>query len=199
MNPTRGDAEVTHLLHAAAAGNPAAMDEAMRRLYGALHGLAASQLVRERQGVTLSSTMLVNEAWLQVFVDGIPPDWENRGHLRAVSARAMRQVLIDHARRRKAGKRPQEENRLQLTEVTVSLGSEVAESLGEEVEPDALEDALNRLASLDERQARIIDMRFFAGLTGEQIAAATGLSTATVQREWRMARAWLQRELGTPP
>ena len=189
MNPVHGDAEVTRLLHAAAAGNPAAMDEAMRRLYGALHGLAASQLVRERQGVTLSSTMLVNEAWLQVFVDGIPPDWENRGHLLAVSARAMRQVLIDHARQRKAGKRPQEENRLQLTEVTAMLGSEVGE--------DELESALDRLAQLDERQARIVDMRFFVGLTGEQIAAATGLSTATVQREWRMARAWLQRELGT--
>lgn len=188
MNPTRDDAEVTHLLHAAASGNPAAMDEAMRRLYSALHGLAASQLVRERKGVTLSSTMLVNEAWLQVFVDGIPPAWENRGHLLAVSARAMRQVLIDHARRRKAGKRPQEENRLQLTEVTALLGSEVGE--------DELESALDRLAQLDERQARIVDMRFFVGLTGEQIAAATGLSTATVQREWRMARAWLQRELG---
>ena len=189
MDQGPGDAEVTRLLHAAAAGNPAAMDEAMRRLYGALHGLAASQLVRERQGVTLSSTMLVNEAWLQVFVDGIPPTWENRGHLLAVSARAMRQVLIDHARQRKAAKRPQEENRLQLTQVTESLGSEVAE--------DELESALERLAQLDERQAMIVDMRFFVGLTGEQIAAATGLSTATVQREWRMARAWLQRELGT--
>lgn len=187
MNATHDDADVTRLLHAAAAGNPAAMDEAMRRLYGALHGLAASQLLRERQGATLSSTMLVNEAWLQVFVDGIPPTWENRGHLLAVSARAMRQVLIDHARRRKAGKRPQDEFRLQLTEVTDSLGTDV--------ELDELESALERLAQLDERQARIVDMRFFVGLTGEQIAAATGLSTATVQREWRMARAWLQREL----
>ncbi len=181
-------AEVTRLLHAAAQGDHAAMNDAMHQLYQALHGLAAAQLGREQPGALLSPTMLVNEAWLQVFADATPPRWESRGHLLAVASRAMRQVLIDYARHRKAAKRPQDAHRIRLTEITASLGSEA--------DPDDLNAALTRLAQLDERQAQIVDMRFFIGLTGEQIAAATGLSTATVQREWRMARAWLQRELG---
>ncbi len=191
MSSSPASAEITYLLQAAADGEPAAMDRVVHGLYQALHQLAAAQLGLERDDPMLSATVLINEAWLKLFAGAPLPPLENRGHLLGLAAHAMRQVLIDHARRRLSAKRPQDRDRLQLTEV--------AESLGEEVEPDALEDALNRLASLDERQARIVDMRFFAGLTGEQIAAATGLSTATVQREWRMARAWLQRELGTAP
>ena len=188
MSTHANASDVTRLLHEAASGDHAAMDEAMRRLYQSLRSLAVSQINHERPGAMLSATMLVNEAWLQVFADATPPEWQSRQHLLAVSARAMRQVLIDYARRRKAAKRPQDEDRIQLAELTSSLGADL--------EPDDLEAALERLARLDPRQARIVDMRFFAGLTGEQIAAATNLSTATVQREWRMARAWLQRELG---
>jgi RNA polymerase sigma factor (TIGR02999 family) len=187
MSARPSSAEITHLLQAAAAGESAAMDQVVQGLYQALHQLAASQLGRERDDPMLSATVLINEAWIKLFAGAALPPLENRGHLLGLAAHAMRQVLIDHARRRMSAKRPQDQDRLQLTEV--------AESLGEEVEPDALEAALERLAALDPRQARIVDMRFFAGLTGEQIAAATGLSTATVQREWRMARAWLRREL----
>ncbi|MGY1408997.1 MULTISPECIES: ECF-type sigma factor [unclassified Luteimonas] len=187
MNAKPAPPEITRLLQAAADGEPAAMDQVVHGLYQALHQLAAAQLGRERHDPMLSATVLINEAWLKLFAGAALPPMENRGHLLGLAAHAMRQVLIDHARRRMSAKRPQDQDRLQLTEV--------AESLGEEVEPDALEAALDRLATLDERQARIVDMRFFAGLTGEQIAAATGLSTATVQREWRMARAWLRREL----
>lgn len=191
MNARQAPAEITRLLQAAADGEPAAMDQVVHGLYQALHQLAAVQLGRERNDPMLSATVLINEAWLKLFAGAPLPPLENRGHLLGLAAHAMRQVLIDHARRRMSAKRPQDRDRMQLTEV--------ADSLGQEVEPDALEAALDRLATLDERQARIVDMRFFAGLTGEQIAAATGLSTATVQREWRMARAWLQRELGTTP
>jgi len=187
MNPAPGDGDVTRLLHAAADGEPAAMDQVVQDLYQALHHLAAAQLGRERNDPMLSATVLINEAWLKLFAGESLPPLENRGHLLGLAAHAMRQVLIDHARRRMSAKRPQDQDRMQLTEV--------ADSLGAEVEPDLLEGALDRLAALDPRQARIVDMRFFAGLTGEQIAAATGLSTATVQREWRMARAWLRREL----
>jgi len=179
--------DVTRLLRAAADGQPAAMDQVVQGLYQALRQLAAAQLGRERHDPMLSATVLINEAWLKLFAGAPMPPMESRGHLLGLAAHAMRQVLIDHARRRMSSKRPQDQDRLQLTEV--------AESLGETVEPDALEAALDRLAVLDQRQARIVDMRFFAGLTGEQIATATGLSTATVQREWRMARAWLRREL----
>jgi RNA polymerase sigma factor (TIGR02999 family) len=179
--------DVTRLLQAAADGERDAMDQVVHGLYQALHQLAAAQLGRERDDPMLSATVLINEAWLKLFAGAALPPLENRGHLLGLAAHAMRQVLIDHARRRQSAKRPQDHDRMQLTEV--------AEGLGEEIEVDALEDALIRLAALDARQARIVDMRFFAGLTGEQIAEATGLSTATVQREWRMARAWLRREL----
>lgn len=187
MNLPPDPGEMTRLLRAAADGERSAMDQVVHGLYQALHQLASSQLGREREDPMLSATVLINEAWLKLFAGAELPELENRGHLLGLAAHAMRQVLIDHARRRLSAKRPQDQDRLQLTEI--------AESLGEDVAPDALADALDRLARLDERQARIVDMRFFAGLTGEQIATATGLSTATVQREWRMARAWLRREL----
>lgn len=189
MTSVAADADLTRLLQAAADGEPAAMDHVVRGLYQALHQLANAQLGRERDDPMLSATVLVNEAWLKLFAGASLPPLENRGHLLGLAAHAMRQVLIDHARRRLSSKRPQDADRMQLTEI--------ADNLGEEVAPDELAAALDRLATLDERQARIVDMRFFVGLTGEQIAAATGLSTATVQREWRMARAWLQRELGS--
>jgi RNA polymerase sigma factor (TIGR02999 family) len=183
-------ADVTRLLDAAHDGDREALDEALRRMYSALHRLAHEQLRQDRNERTLSATALVNEAYLRVFEGAAPPRWESRGHLLGVTARAMRQVLIDAARRRKAAKRPQQKDRIELTEIAVSFPGEV--------EPDALEDALNRLEAIDARQARIVEMRFFVGLNAEQIGAALGISPSTVQREWRLARAWLQRELEAP-
>ena len=180
-------ANVTQLLQAARDGDVAALDEALRRMYAALHRLAAAQLRGEYGERTLSATALVNEAYLRVFAGAGTPAWENHGHLLGVAARAMRQVLIDAARRRKAAKRPQEVDRLALTEI--------ASSLAGTPEPDELDTALDRLEALDARQARIVEMRFFVGLDAIQIGAALGISSATVQREWRMARAWLKREL----
>lgn len=181
--------DITRLLDAARDGDGEALDAALRLLYDALHRLAREQLRQDRNERTLSATALVNEAYLRVFQGASVPQWEDRGHLLGVTARAMRQVLIDAARRRKAGKRPQQKDRLEL--------SEVAAALAGEVEPDALEQALDRLEAMDARQARIVEMRFFVGLTADQIGVALGISPSTVQREWRLARAWLQRELQT--
>jgi RNA polymerase sigma factor (TIGR02999 family) len=181
------DIEVTRLLRSAQQGDAAAMDEALRQMYAALHRQADAQLRRNYGERTLSATALVNEAYLKVFAGEGPPQWENRGHLLGVAARAMREVLVDAARRRQAGKRPQGRDRIEL--------SEVASVLAVEADYAALLEALEQLEQLDPRQASIVSMRFFIGLNAEQISQALDISPATVQREWRLARAWLQREL----
>ncbi|MET0332282.1 MAG: ECF-type sigma factor [Dyella sp.] len=181
------DIEVTRLLHSAQQGDAAAMDEALRQMYAALHRQADAQLRRNYGERTLSATALVNEAYLKVFAGEGPPRWENRGHLLGVAARAMREVLIDAARRRQAVKRPQGRDRIEL--------SEVATLLAVEADYAALLECLQQLEQLDPRQASIVSMRFFIGLNAEQIGEALDISPATVQREWRLARAWLQREL----
>jgi RNA polymerase sigma factor (TIGR02999 family) len=179
--------EVTRLLRDAQAGDPDALNEALRQMYDALRGIARAQLGNEQMERTLSATALVNEAYLKVFGGTKPPDWANRRHLLGVAARAMREVLVDSARRRNAAKRPREADRLQLTEISMELSDGVDYS--------ALVECLDTLATLDRRQADIVAMRFFMGMSVEQIALAMGISTSTVQREWRLARAWLQREL----
>ncbi|MBD8880379.1 MULTISPECIES: ECF-type sigma factor [Rhodanobacter] len=185
MNDT---VEVTRLLHDAQAGDPAALNEALRQMYDALRGIARAQLSGEQMERTLSATALVNEAYLKVFGGSQPPDWASRRHLLGVAARAMREVLVDSARRRNAAKRPQEADRLQLTEISMELS--------DGVDYGALVECLDMLATLDRRQADIVAMRFFMGMSVEQIAMAMEISSSTVQREWRLARAWLQRELG---
>ncbi|UGB46731.1 sigma-70 family RNA polymerase sigma factor [Frateuria edaphi] len=179
--------DVTRLLHSAQAGDTAALEEALRQMYAALHRLAGAQLRRNTSESTLSATALVNEAYLKVFGGNSPPQWESRGHLLGVAARAMREVLVDSARRRQAAKRPQDCDRIEL--------SEISGSLMPDVDYVGLLDALDTLEQIDPRQASIVSMRFFVGLSAEQIAAALGISATTVQREWRLARAWLQREL----
>lgn len=180
---------VTQLLHSAQSGDAQALDEVLRQMYSALHGLASEQLRQNRSERTLSATALVNEAYLKVFGGQVAPVWESRGHLLGVSVRAMREVLIDAARRRQAAKRPQGADRLQLTEISDSLSADV--------DYVALTECLDLLESLDPRQAQIVTLRFFVGFTAEQIGTVLGISPATVQREWRLARAWLQRELET--
>lgn len=187
MNVVDKQSEVTRLLHSAQAGDPDAMDEALRQMYAALHRLAGAQLRQNSSERTLSATALVNEAYLKVFGGNASPAWENRGHLLGVAARAMREVLIDAARRRQASKRPQHADRIEL--------SEISGALTHEVDYAALLECMEALEQIDPRQANIVSMRFFVGLTAEQIGTAMGISPATVQREWRLARAWLQREL----
>jgi RNA polymerase sigma factor (TIGR02999 family) len=187
MMPTDKETEVTLLLHSAQAGDPEALDEALRQMYAALHRLARAQLRQNSSERTLSATALVNEAYLKVFGGNGAPEWESRGHLLGVAARAMREVLIDAARRRQAAKRPQNIDRVEL--------SDISSSLSPEVDYAALIECMETLERIDPRQANIVSMRFFVGLNAEQIAAAMNISPATVQREWRLARAWLQREL----
>lgn len=187
MNVMDKQSEVTRLLHSAQAGDPDAMDEALRQMYAALHRLAGAQLRQNSSERTLSATALVNEAYLKVFGGSGSPVWENRGHLLGVAARAMREVLIDAARRRQASKRPQYADRIELSEISGALTNEVDYA--------ALLECMEALEQIDPRQANIVSMRFFVGLTAEQIGTAMGISPATVQREWRLARAWLQREL----
>jgi RNA polymerase sigma factor (TIGR02999 family) len=181
------DGEITQLLHKAQTGDPAALDEALRRMYRALHALAAAQLKQNRGERTLSATALINEAYVKVFGGQNVPAWESRGHLLGVAANAMREVLIDQARRRKAAKRPQERDRIELSEITTLLEPGV--------DYVALLECLSALEQLDPRQGKIVSLRFFAGFSAEQISQALGISPVTVQREWRLARAWLQREM----
>lgn len=182
-----GTGEITRLLRASESGEPEALNEALRQMYAALHQLAATELHSNRSERTLSATALVNEAFLKVFGNENTPKWESRSHLMGIAAHAMRQVLIDSARRRNAAKRPQEIDRFSLTEIESDLAHDV--------DPNALDDVLNRLEEIDARQAKIVEMRFFVGLNADEIAAVLGISPTTVHREWRMARAWLLREL----
>ncbi len=178
--------DITRLLHAAGNGDETAMGEVMQRMYATLHRMAGARLRRERD-CTLSSTELVNEAFLRVFAGTDLPRMQNRGHLVGLAARAMRRVLIDAARRRQAQKRPHPADRVALTEI--------ASSLGQETTPDQLDQALQALEAIDPRQAMIVELRFFVGLREEEIGTAMGISPRTVQREWRIAREWLKREL----
>ena len=170
-------------------GDDEARERVVRALYGELKRLAADALRRERPDHTLQTTALVHEAYVRLF-GGRVPAFEDRAHFFGIAARVMRQVLVDHARRAAAARRPPRRARIELSdaaEVTVPV-----------VDASRLLDvhrALERLAELDERQARIVELRFFGGLTAEETAAAIGVSVATVEREWRAARAWLRRRL----
>lgn len=180
--------DVTTWLHAAADGDGEALGHVMRHMYAALRQVARQQLAGEFQPRTLSATELVNESFLRLFGSQAMPRIEDRRHLLGMAARAMRQVLIDAARRRKAAKRPAAEDRIALTEIVDSLAGGA--------EPEALGRVIDELGAMDPRQATIVELKFFVGLTEAEIAALLGLSVPTVQREWRIARAWLRRELG---
>lgn len=179
--------DVTQLLLAYQAGDRAALDRLTPLLYSELRRLAGALLRQERSGHTLQATALVHEAWLRL-ADQSRLDAGSRAHFLALAARIMRQILVDHARRRLAGKRGSGDAPLPLDEGLV-WSDERAPAVV------ALDDALNTLATLDERKARIVEMRFFGGLTGEEIASALGISTPTVTREIRMAQAWLYQQL----
>lgn len=164
------------------------MDDLLPLVYGELKRIAARQLRSERAGHTLCTTALVHEAWLELSnLDRIK--WQNRSHYLAVAAQAMRRVLIDHAVARRAQKRGGGQHVESLeTDPLVMVQERAAELLD-------LDHALERLAALDERQARIVECRFFGGMSIEETAAALDVSPATVKRDWALGRAWLNREL----
>jgi RNA polymerase sigma factor (TIGR02999 family) len=185
--PENPSSDVTRMLREWSAGDASAADRLLPVVYGELRRLAASCLRRERSGHTLQPTALVNEAWMRLA--GQEMAWQNRAHFLGVAAGAMRRILVDHARRRGAGKRGGSDVRVTLTESLAAGG-------GDEVDLVRLDVALERLAALDARQARMVTMRFFAGLTVEETAEALGVSEKTVKLDWVAARAFLRRELG---
>lgn len=187
---TRDD-ELSRLIAASAAGSEAAAAALVPLVYEELRRVAAAALRRERADHTLQPTALVHEAFLRLA--GVPASqWRDRGHFVAIAARVMRQILVDHARGRHALKRGSADVRVPLDGLDVPAAST-------DVDLVALDDALQRLAELDERQARIVELRFFGGLTVEETAALIGASERTVKRDWQMARAWLKRELARGP
>ncbi len=168
-------------------GDRQSLDSLLPVVYQELRRLAANYLRRERPGQTLQPTALVHEAYLRLMKDR-PERWQNRAHFCAIAAHSMRQILIERARARDAIKRGGGVPRVTLDEALVGGSSPSFDLL-------ALDEALERLAAVDPEQARLVELRFFGGLTVEETAEAMNISPATVKRHWTMARAWLAREL----
>lgn len=180
--------QVTQLLLNWSRGERHALDELMPLVYQELRKLASRYLKSERPDHTLQPTALINEAYIRM-IDQEMPEWQSRAHFFGVAARLMRQILVDHARTHYAVKRGGDQQKISLDEAPQVLAQpETAELL-------ALDEALTKLASFDERRARIMEMRSFAGMSVGETALALGISEATVKREMRLAQAWIRREL----
>jgi RNA polymerase sigma factor (TIGR02999 family) len=180
---------VTQLLDAAAAGDPKAAAELLPLVYDELRKLAARHLATEKPGQTLQATALVHEAYLRLVGGQVPQDWNSRGHFFAAAAEAMRRILVDAARRKGRVKHGGDRLRLDLEDVPVSTDDNQADDLL------ALDTALDALARHDSQKAELVKLRYFAGLTIEEAAAALGISPATAKRLWAVARAWLFRHI----
>ena len=192
MVPTKS-AEITTLLQAWSRGDPAALDRLTPLLYDELRRLAHRYMRHERAGHTLQATALANEAYLRlVDVKGV--DWQNRRHFLAVSAQIMRRILVDAARTRASAKRGGEMQRVDHS-TAVDFDRLPAAGSDRAAELCALDDALSSLSLMDPRRAQVIELRFFGGLTVEETAEVLKTSPQTVMRDWRLARAWLAREL----
>jgi RNA polymerase sigma factor (TIGR02999 family) len=184
---------VTQLLVKWGEGDQKALDKLMPLVYSELRRLAGNYLRRERQNHTLQATALVNEAYLKL-IDQRNARWQNRAHFYGVAAQLMRRILVDHARQHKAAKRGgSEQQRLSIT----SAGQLGRKNLAAEPVLDllALHEALQELAVIDPQQERIVELKFFGGLSIEETAEVLGIGHATVERDWKMARAWLRRKL----
>lgn len=193
MSEARVRAEgLTDLLEAWRRGEPGALDRVMPVVYGELRRLAARHLANERTGHTLQTTALVHEAYLRLA--GHPQvDWKNRAYFFGAVATVMRRILVDHARRRVRDKRG---GGLAVVSLDEAPEPTVPAAVGGGLDVQALDDALDRLAAIDARQARVVELRFFSGMTIEEIAEALDVSPGTVKRDWTVARAWLFAELG---
>lgn len=182
------DGDVTQLLLAWRGGDASAGERLLHIIYDELHRQAARAMRREGDAHTLQATALVNEAYLRL-IDQSRVEWKNRAHFFGVAAQAMRRVLVDHARNRHAIKRGGGEAALSLGNVGAFEDDDAATDVL------ALHDALDKLAALDPAQARLVELRYFGGLTIEETAEALGVSISTVKREWAIARAFLRREI----
>ena len=158
-------------------------------VYGELHRQAAGYLRRERVGHTLQATALINEAYVRL-IEQRGVNWQNRAHFFGIAAQAMRRILVDHARSRHRDKRGGNAENLPLEAVEFAAAAPAAN-----IDLIALDDALTRLAEMDERQSRIVELRFFSGMSVEETAEVLGISAATVKNDWRAAKAWLYQEL----
>ena len=179
--------QVTQLLQAWGDGKPGALEQLIPLVYDELHRLARRYMAHESPGHTLQTTALVNEAYLRL-VDSAQASWQNRAHFFAVSAQMMRRILVDWARSRQTLKRGRAQRPLELDEAWA-----VAEKPGEDLV--ALDDALKALATLDPRKSRVVELRFFGGLSVEECAEVLKVSVDTVMRDWKFAKSWLRREL----
>jgi len=185
--PHKPSSQITQLLQGWRAGDQKALDALLPLVYSELRRLAHFHLRKERPDHTLQSGALVNEAYLRM-VGVETPVWEGRTHFFAIASQLMRQILVDYARRRGAGKRGGSVCMLSLEDAS-------EKARGKEMDIVAWGDALRGLSEIDPRQSRIVEMRFFGGLTLEEISAALSIGSATVQRDWTAARAWLHREI----
>jgi len=179
--------EVTLLLRAWGDGSKEALNRLAPLVYRELHQIAGRLMARERPNHTLQTTALVNEAYVRL-VDARQVSWQDRAHFFAICARAMRQILVDHARSRGSAKRGGGEAAIELEEGLVAAASPEASLL-------ELDEALKRLEALDPRKSQVVEMRYFGGLSVEETAGALNVSTETVRRDWKLAQAWLHREL----
>jgi RNA polymerase sigma factor (TIGR02999 family) len=180
--------DVTRLLDAAAAGDRKAAADLLPLVYDELRRLAAARMAEERPGQTLQATALVHEAYLRLVSSGRPDGWDGRGHFFAAAAEAMRRILVEAARRKGRARHGGGQRRLDLGESAL-----VTESPGNDLL--AIDEALTCLAELDPKRAELVKLRFFAGLTMPEAAAALGISVATAERHWAFARTWLYAEL----
>lgn len=182
-------ADFTEILRAASSGDDEALGRLMPLVYEHLRFVAQRQLAEERPDHTLQATALVHEAYLRL-VDQTRVEWQNRAHFFAIAAQAIRRILIDYARTRGRIKRGGGAVHVPLDAASGVLGLETNEDIL------ALDEALNRLSEADPLRARVVELRFFGGLSHEEIATVLGTSLSTVERHWRFARAWLFREIG---
>ena len=179
--------EITRMLRAWSGGDREAVDTLMPLVYDELHKVAAQYLRKQRPDHTLQPTALVNEAYLKL-IDISSVSWQDRAHFFAVASQTMRHVLVDHARGRNRDKRGGGAQK-------VSLDEAISFSQGNEVDLLSLDEAMRELAAMDEQQSRIVELRFFGGLTVEETAVVLHISPATVKREWRIAKAWLHKRM----
>jgi RNA polymerase sigma-70 factor (ECF subfamily) len=184
MDSSHGD--VTRLLKAMRAGDHGAAENLLPLVYTELHRLASAYMRRERPDHSLQATALINEAYLRLAGEDI--DWDSRAHFIGLAAHIMRQVLVDHARAHGAQRRAGGLNRVEMTDDLAISPERLEEAV-------SLDEALTRLAAVNLRQARVVEMRYFGGLSVEQIAGVLGIAPRSVKRDWSLARIWLYREL----
>jgi len=178
---------ITDLLRAWSGGNERALDRLLPALYEELHRTARARMRHERAGHTLQPTALVNEAFMRML-DAREIDWQDRAHFFAVASRMMRRILVDHARSRRYAKRGGGAQLVSLENSALAAAKQPADLI-------ALEDALGALEQFDARKARVVELRFFGGLSVEEAAAALNVSPQTVLRDWRLSKSWLAREM----